>query len=226
MGVKVQTKTARTVGLVEFIGRVINAIRQPQPFGGQYLLYAPAGAPNVYLAAVESGPIGLGAPQPARLAALVQPVLAQPAAVPPLLRDFAGTLSAELLNAAPLGQVGANNPTVAPLEQAGLPTVGAVLARDPEALLGQVLKGGQTQPLGALLAEGENLAGTVARAVAEVIQKHQARGLLTRGDFTKADLVGPFIDDLTKALGKAVPSRDAVAAAVDRAARAVPGANA
>jgi hypothetical protein len=224
MGVKVQTKTAQTVGLREFIGRVLSAVRGPRQTGISYLLYAPAGFPNVYLAA--PGIIGVPTPQPGRVAGLVRPVLAPPAAVPPLLRDFAETLSVELLNAVPLGQVDARNPAVAPLTEAGMTTVGAVLARDPEALLGQVLKGGQAQPLSALLGASENLAATVAKAVAETIQKHHARGLLTRGDFTKADLVGPFIDDLARALANLVPNRDAVAGAVDRAAKAAPGANA
>jgi hypothetical protein len=226
MGVKVNTKAAQTLGLLDFLGRVTAVVRGPQQSGSAYDLYTVSAFPTVYLAAVSTGAIGRLAAQPARVAALVQPVLAPPAAVPPLLRDFAGALTAELLNAVPLGHVGANNPAVAPLEQAGLTTVGAVLARDPEALLGQVLKGGESQPLSALLAAGENLAGTAAKAVAEVIQKHQARGLLTRGDFAKSERVGPFLDDLTKALGNAVPGRDAVAAAVDRASAAAPGANA
>jgi hypothetical protein len=223
MGVK--TAGVRTVGFPEFVRRVVSAFRATQPASGAYSLFTTAGFPNVYLATVDTSAVGQLAAQPGRVTSLVQPVLSAPGAVPPLLRDFATTLALALLNQVPLGQAQPNNPTSAPLMQAGITTVGAVLARSPEGLLQQVLQGNQAKELTALLGASENLALTVAKAVAETIQKHQAAGLLTRSDFTRADLVASFNDDLAKALANVVPNRDAVAQDVDQAARAAPGAN-
>jgi hypothetical protein len=215
---------ARPVGLTDFVGRAIRAFRATRPVSGAYTLYTTAGFPNVVLATVDSVlSTGVGA-QPGRVAALVRPVFAPAAAVPPLLRDFAAALSVELLNEVPLDRVDPDNPAVAPLTQAGLGTAGAVLARDPEVLLGQVLQGARAQELTTLLGTGEKLADTVARAVAGALTKQQAHGLLARGDFTAADRAAPFVDDLARALSHVVPGRDAVARAVDRAARAAPGA--
>jgi hypothetical protein len=224
--VGVSTAQVQTLGPINFVSRVIEAVNGPSQQADSYVLYNTAAFPNTYFAAAQSGAVGTLEGTPARIVRLIQPVLASPGAVPSLLRDFAVTLSVGLLNAVPLGQVEPNNPTIAPLTAAGVSTAGSLLARDPEALLQQVLKGNQSKELSTLLSAGESVAASVAKAVAGAIHEQQPQGLLTRGDFTKAALVTPFNDSLAKELGAKVVGKDVVAQAVDHAARAAPGANA
>jgi hypothetical protein len=222
---KMQHGPVKEVGLLDFIQRVVAGARSPGDPKGPYTLYAPAGFANVYFAVPERPEPGvLVRPDRGRIIRLIRPSLVAPTgvAVPPLVRSFAEDLTVELLDEMPVTRmVGDQSPLLDPLRQAGITTVGAVLARDPEALHEEVLNRAHTPELTKLLDGSEKAATAFARSVGETVQKHAAQKLVTREDYRNDQAVAAFNKELATRL-RAEVSPEVVPSAVKRAANRSP----
>ena len=216
------------MGLLDFISLVVAGTRSPGDPGGPFVLYQPAGFANVFLAApdrAQKPPAVVVRPGRGRVTRLVRPSFLAPAgvAVPSLLRGFAEDLTVELLDEVPVTPVaGDQSPLLEPLGQAGITAVGAVLARDPEAVHEQVLNRAHTPELTKLLEGSEKMAHVIARSVGETILK-RAGELATRNAFKNDQdpAVIAFDKELAERLPRDVP-REAVPRATQRAAHLSP----
>jgi hypothetical protein len=221
---KLQLGQVQEVSLLDFI-QLVAVTPLPRDPPEPYSLYAPAGFANVYFASQERRkPSVVVRPDRGRIIRLVRPSFLAPAgvAVPPLLRNFAEDLSVELLDEVPVARAaGDQSPLLEPLRQAGITAVGAVLARDPEALHEKSLNRAHTPELTKLLEGSEKVASAIARPVGEMVQKHAAQKLVTRADYRNDQAVAAFNEELATRLRAEVPP-EAVPRAVKRAANLSP----
>jgi hypothetical protein len=192
---------AETVSLPIFAARVMAALASgPAPAGAPISEVALDGNPAIRLqvadpaaapASQNATPATPAAPADAVQAAFTAPKVNS--ALPPLLRSFAATLGAGLIDALPVKALEPPAAVLAPLTVSGVASVGDVLRTAPDTLFQTVLDGNHADSLSNLVTKAEAKPAEIAQAVVKAIK---AVGL-KRSMISKKDLVG---DDAQAAL--------------------------
>lgn len=214
-----------TASLPMFAARILSALAgQPAPEGTPMIDVALAGNPAIRLlvpnpAAAASPQAGTGQ-QATPVINQVQTAFAAPelrAAVPPLLRSFAASLGANLIDVLPLTNLNPPANVLRPMTAAGIASIGALLARTPDSLYQTVLGRTQATELSNLLTGAEARPAEVARSVAEALTAVAARHtLVSPDDLASAEAQAALAEPLAEALHLPVAT---VTAAITRTLR-------
>ncbi len=179
---------SRALDLASFAARILSTLVQPAaPAGTPMADFTLAGFNAIHLRVPDES-AGAIASAPAVLTDLVSQTLSQSAsrtAVPPLLRDFAQSLTVQLAATTPISSLAPAEAVVEPLTAAGITNAGAVLARSPQSIYTEVLGRTHAAAVSKLLQKAEANASEVARTVVDAIKSTAtARGLESTDDLT------------------------------------------
>ncbi|HEY3857280.1 MAG TPA: hypothetical protein VGO67_23090 [Verrucomicrobiae bacterium] len=188
---------SQNLSLTAFAARTLSALAQPSvPAGTPMSDFTLAGFPAIHLVAptlsgnatAQSASTSPASPTSANLTTLASQALSQSASassVPPLLRDFAQSLTAQVVNNMPLSSLTPAAAIVPQLTTAGITTVGAVLAQSPQTIYANVLGKTQAAAVSNLIQKAESKVTQVAGEVADAIKSTAAaRSLITTDDLS------------------------------------------
>jgi hypothetical protein len=225
-----------TIGPVEFIARVVQALNDPSAAsapGTRAVLYTVTGVPELNFVAPDADvtptPAGGGTTTPppsgvttgpGHLATTVRAAITSRSArtaVPPLLRGTTEALTRDLLGAiTPEPRTDEGRTARETVAAAGITTTAQLLDADPERLLADVLRGQNAQGLADLLDVAEKSAAATTKAVGDtLVQFATNRRIVSRDDLARSEVAAPFAEALAEALKGTVPP-EYVAAAVGR----------
>ena len=210
-----------TVSLPVFAARVLSALaREPAPRGTPVIDVALTGNSGIHLLVPDTAaaPAAVRAAPATAATDLMRTALVAPevrAAVPPLLRGFAVALGARLIDALPLATLSPPAAVLGPMMVSGVTSVGALLARTPEALYQTVLGKTEAAELSNLLTSAEAKPAEIAGAVAVALKAAASRhALISTDDLALTDAQAALVESLTASLH--LPS-DVVATALSAA---------
>jgi hypothetical protein len=193
-----------SASLTTFTAKVLVALaRSPAPAGTPMVDVTLAGYPDVHLIVPDDATTVAPTPTPNRTTSLVRDALAVRelrTAIPPLLRGFAESVTAGLTSAVPVSAIAPAGPIVAPLNTAGIKTVGDVLSRTPDSIYVNVLGKTQAPAVSELVTKAEAKAGEVAKNVVDALKQiGGARTLVSTDDLAAGETRKALVQALATA---------------------------
>jgi hypothetical protein len=195
-----------TLQPLDFVTRLLALSSGPGGTGTKALVdYVPLGIANVHLLAPEdvgATPTPAG-PATGTLDRLIQASFLTAPKPPPVLRAFAASLVRHVLAITPLvaSQEGNQKAVADAVARYGLTTIAALVDREPEVLLKNVLGGANADALNALWGAAESTANAVAPTVADALGNYAQQSRITsRTDLADPKRAGEFGNQLAQRL--------------------------
>ena len=164
---------SQSLDLASFAARILSTLARPAaPAGTPMSDFTLAGFNAIHLSVPDESAAAIPS-APAVLTEIASQTLSQSAsrtAVPPLLRDFAQSLTVQLAATTPISSLAPAEAVVEPLTAAGITNAGAVLARSPQSIYTEVLGRTHAAAVSKLVQKAEANASEVARTVVDAIK--------------------------------------------------------